>query len=162
MIVEGVAWDPVRRMLHLRGFDVSLAEDVLQEVALRMAADDFRNLRAFRGQSEKQLRAFLRTTAVHLTQDLLRKWERTRRHENHVQRDWPELPTDLTHKQARAVLAELQSGMSERDALRFRTILAAQGLLTPQERPADQGQPPSERTLRRWKLELFRKYFRGR
>lgn len=181
MIVQSVARAPVRRILRSRRFDASLAEDVLQEVVLRMAADDYCRLRGFRGDSEQQLRAFLRTTAVRLARDLLRKWERTRRHEAQVGGDWPEVSGELTDEQVPAVLKEWESSMSQADLLRFRRILAAEGLaaeglaaeglaaeglaaedLAGREEPTAQRRPASARTLRRWKVELFQKYFRRR
>lgn len=160
IIVKSAAQGPVRSMLRTRDFDIVLVEDVMQEMVLIMAADNHRRLRDFRGESEGQFRAYLRTIAIRLTQDMLRRWERTRKIETQINGEWEERSGGFAAGAITSVVEEVESRMTKSDRKKFRVILYTEGLLPVGDVEALRGVVSSPRTVRRWKLYLFNKYFR--
>lgn len=145
-IVESAALYPVRRLLQNQRFAIDWAEDVMQDFYLFLQQEDFHHLRTFHGQSMSQFRVYLRTSAIHFTLNTTRKMKRLQRTETKAFRDAP--ITDRngpTEEDVGSKLRELESLMEERDKSRFEEILSG----------AVEG---SERTYRRWRRDLYRKY----
>jgi len=64
LLVAHAALHPVEQLLRHRHLDSGLAEDILQAFYVHLRGDDMHELRAFRGCSERQFEAFIRTTVV--------------------------------------------------------------------------------------------------
>lgn len=162
ILVKSAAQGPVRSMLRSRDYDITFVEDVMQEMVLIMAANNRRKLRAFRGESEGQFRAYLRTIAVRLAQDMMRKLERTRQLEIQLDEEWDNRPNINSSRAFTGVVEEVESRMSSLDRRRFRTILWVDGVHASRKDEVIESGQLSPRTIRRWRRDLYDKYFTER
>jgi DNA-directed RNA polymerase specialized sigma24 family protein len=160
-IVEDTVLRPLRRLLTSYHLDLSLADDVLQEFYKYLQDDNLRRLQLFRGASEVEFKAFLRTIAVRFTLKLLRKWQRRRQRENTAIR-FAARPTrwTLTEPQEKAALSELLSVMTDGDRRKLCTILGSEWSAKAEPEGSSTCHSPSARTVRHWQHELIRKYFK--
>jgi DNA-directed RNA polymerase specialized sigma24 family protein len=157
LIVEGSALRPIRRLLSNWHFDISLADDIIQDLYRYLQADDLRRLRTFRGASEPELRGYLRTLVTRFALRTVRKWDRHRRREALTLRLAP--PPDRagpTEDEVRAAMRELNSILSASDRAKLRTVLGGQQLLPGAEDADSPAAPaPSDRTIRHWRQEFL-------
>jgi DNA-directed RNA polymerase specialized sigma24 family protein len=158
-VVASAALFPIRRLLQRQGFGLELADDALQELYVYLREDDLQHLRAFRGDSIPQFRAYLRTLAIHFTLNLIRRIKRVQRLEAEALRS-ASLPdrTGPTEHQIELALRELESLMSETERVQLRCALEAGEELEPGERAELSSAARSLRTYRRWRETLYRKY----
>jgi hypothetical protein len=160
-IVESVSLPPIQRQLYAHGLDVSLADDVLQELYLYLQAGSLKRLRLFRGTCDPQFRAYLQTIVIRFTKRVLRRWCRARRREAAALRDnarpSPGGPTDSQLQQA---LRELMSALPKPDRIKLRTVSHCRDLLGEGGTLERSGTDVPARTARRWRNELYRKYRR--
>jgi DNA-directed RNA polymerase specialized sigma24 family protein len=147
---------PIRRLLQNHDFGLELADDVMQDFYLFLRANDLEHLRAFQAETMPQFRVYLRTLAIHFTLNSIRKIKRMRREEARVLLEAP--PPDRTgptEQQIESIMRELQSLMPEKERAKLAKILHMNSL-----EEARLSKPPSSRTYRRWKREIYRRYGR--
>jgi DNA-directed RNA polymerase specialized sigma24 family protein len=159
-IVEGSCLGLIRRVLTRWHFEVSLVDDVMQELYRYLQADGLCRLRSFRGASKPELCGYLRTIATRFAVRTVRKWDRNRRREALTLRLAP--PPDRTgptEEEIQAALRELDSIATASDRLKLRKVLGDLHLLPETE---DDDSPtataPAQRTVRHWCQELRRTY----
>jgi hypothetical protein len=161
-IIESVALRRIRRMLRQRRLDLSIADDVIQELYCYLQEDDLRRLRIFRGHTAAELRCFLRTLAVRFSQ----KWVQNVQHTRCRRREAEALhhlalcgAGRRTPQEVRATINKLESIMSPKDRARM-WIIASRLYPEVGTGAADAlaARQFSSRTLRQWRLKLSRKY----
>jgi len=159
-LVHEVASRAVRQRLRLWPLPPCQTEDILQEFYLYLQADSARRLRAFRGNSERELRLFLYAVAGRFTSGLLRHWCRSERRARCAlastrvhDRSGP------TENQIAAARRELESLLDDSDSLRLRFVSeATEPLSAVLTFRGQRSAPVSPVTLRRWRRELYNKY----
>ena len=159
-LVKGAVSGPVQCLVRCWHMDLSSADDVLQELFLYLQADNFRRLRAFRGNTAPELTCFLRTIAIRFSRKKLRRWQRTRQEETAVFRLLPSPDRNgPTKNQVEAVLRELLEIMPEPDWVRLYQVSSCPELMAKiKTRKASMTQPPAARTVRHWRRELYHKF----
>jgi DNA-directed RNA polymerase specialized sigma24 family protein len=159
-IVESSSLGPIRRSLARWHFDVSLVDDIMQELYQYLQADELGRLRSFRGATKPELCSYLRTLATRFALQTVRKWDRNRRREALTLRLAP--PPDRTgptEEEIQAVLCELDSVVSASDRVKLRKVLGDLQLLPETENANSPAAPtPAQRTVRHWCHELRRNY----
>jgi hypothetical protein len=159
-IADNAARFPVQRLLQSHGFDLSSDDDVLQELYVHLRRQSCKRLSAFRGSSEVEFRVFLRRVAYRFACRLLAKWVRARNHEKEAVRHvTPPTRDGPTEKQIEDVRRELESIMSLADRKTLQLLWQEPDLDYENSNvfslPAGK---ISQRTVRRWRSELFREY----
>ncbi len=71
--VKDAAYFPVRKLLAYKDLDLSLADDILQELFFHLQENDLRRLRAFRGATTGQFRAYIRTLALRFAKNQVQR-----------------------------------------------------------------------------------------
>jgi len=161
---EGAAWaelwclvdDAVRpllrRLLQSCHAHRTLVDDALQEFYLHLQEQNLRRLQAFRGNTEAEFRAFLRTMATRFFWRLVGNWHEARQREADALRQTISAGSaGPTEAQVQARLQELESCLSEEDRVKWWAVPRQQGLSAgtePGQEPIPP--PPSSRTVRRW------------
>ncbi len=155
-IVERAARCRIKRLLQAYGFDTTRVEDVLQELYCKMRTRTCRLLRVFHGTSEEELRAFLGVVAYRFALKLIAKWDRIRETEQEALHHLaPPMRDGPSEQEIEIARRDLESMMPAVDRDKLRQIAQASGA------PWDYSLASSaipQRTLRRWRLELFREY----
>lgn len=161
-MVREVAGVAVRRLLRTHGVRASEADDVLQDLFLYLQRHRCGPLKTFRGATEAEFRGYLWVLTLRFTVKWCRK---QKRQEQPLGTEiWDILlPPDRrgpTEEEFEARWQELYAAMSPKD--RSKLTLLRRFLHGQAETGAGSGessrQPISERTLRHWSLELYRKY----
>ncbi len=148
-IVVRVAARPVWRLLEARDFSVDHVDDVLQDFYMYLQADDAGCLQNFRGRTKAQFGAYIRLIAIRFTAKRLQKWRHDADREREAMHQVAQTQRrELTEEQIEARRRELRAQMPEEDR---RKLDIVSGLASPAE-------PVPESTIRRWRLEFFRKY----
>lgn len=133
-------------------FDRSLSEDVFQDFCLLLLQNDRRLLKTFRGRSQSNFDAFLRTIARRFTLRTVRCWhERRCRSQSALQELRASDREGPTEEQIRIAREELEGIMLPRDVERLRAVsAAAANREDPKSHPA--------RTVRHWRRCLVGSY----
>jgi len=116
--------------------------------------------RVFHGTSEEELRAFLGVVAYRFALKLIAKWDRIRETEQEALHHLaPPMRDGPSEQEIEIARRDLESMMPAADRDKLRQIAQDTGALAGGSDGyslANSAIP--ERTLRRWRLELFRKY----
>lgn len=155
-LTESATLFPIRRMLTSRGFDLRLAEDVVQDLYLSLIEHALHPLLIFQGTSEPEFRVFLRTIAVRFALRTIKKWDASRRKERAARAKAVPMRAGPTEKDFREIASELKSLMIGGDWEKLGVISDFTDSLGG-EPEAKHAAVPS-RTIRRWRGELYRKY----
>lgn len=163
MFVEEAGLPPIRRLLETRSLDGALAEDVLQEFYLFLLQRDLGPLQTFSGTDPMQFHAFVRTVVVHFALNVLKKLQRQHRRVQHMSRPEELASTAIqagpTSWQISQAIRELEFAMTPEDRAKWRLIQAHWNVHETQNAATlARNSAPSDRTFRRWSLQLFRKY----
>jgi len=155
LFLETAARDLVRMVVRY-GLDPSEAEDVANEIYVHLSHDDLKRLRAFRGSSEAELKAWLLRVAETFAQTWLIRRHRALCRDQAVLHvlAMPDRNTG-TEEAMRAFLSELEAVLSPHVLNRVRTLLGLDELSAGGREAA----PLPERTVRRLK-KMLREYQR--
>src|ERR1700681_2821845 len=80
-LVEDAALRPIRDILGRHNQDLTLADDVIQELFFYLKKEDYRRLRAFAGTTEPELRGYLGALAGSFAMNYVRAYRRARNRE---------------------------------------------------------------------------------
>ncbi|HEV3261683.1 MAG TPA: hypothetical protein VG013_32840 [Gemmataceae bacterium] len=146
----------MRHVLRSWTADETLLDDLRQDLYFHLGVHLFHFLSGFRGDSEAELGAYIRTAVIRFAQRTLRKWARAERREAEARRQYAESKRNRPGEgQLDVMLQDLAAGMPEKDQRKSRILAAASPFLAgtafAQAAPA---RHYARRTLERYQSDL--------